>query len=279
MEEKKEESGSPVMSQMSMESTPMEEGFANECIVSGSPFHLDADFDDSTMEYADQSYIASDIKSCSPENPSTNEEDEDSTADPPISKKPEDVPPLPSEFMDVKESRKEQSIDEILELSPPSGSETNGKELMKKIGSSFTKMKDQTASTFNRLLHRTSGADADLLGMHTMEECDSTSAPFDANIDFVHVDPSQSASNDDVADLFGLVSLDTAACKEGDSDEEGMEVAEKKTALRESDRLAVLLQVLTLSKQITAAELKHVQERAAIDKKDVERILQCYVNS
>ena len=185
-------------------------------------FHVGVNFDDDAMEYADQSYISNDIKGCSPEFPSTNEEDETSTTSPSIPKKPEEAPPLPPELVDVKEPRKEHSIDEILELSPPSGSEANGKELMKKIGNSITKMKDQTASTLNRLLRRTSDTNTDLLGMQSMEENAATSAPFNADIDFVHVDSSKPASNDDVADLFGLVSLDTTACAEGDSDEEGM---------------------------------------------------------
>ena len=262
-----------------MESVSREQTLACDRTVFASMFHVGVDFDDDAMEYADQSYISNDIKGCSPEFPSTNEEDETSTTSPSIPKKPEEAPPLPPELVDVKEPRKEHSIDEILELSPPSGSEANGKELMKKIGNSITKMKDQTASTLNRLLRRTSDTNTDLLGMQSMEENAATSAPFNANIDFVHVDSSKPASNDDVADLFGLVSLDTTACAEGDSDEEGMQVAEKKTVLEESDRLALQLQVLTLSKQITAAELKRVEECAAINKKGVERVLQCYIES
>lgn len=262
-----------------MESVSREQTLACDRSVFASMFHVGVDFDDDAMEYADQSYISNDIKGCSPEFPSTNEEDETSTTSPSIPKKPEEAPPLPPELVDVKEPRKEHSIDEILELSPPNGNEANGKELMKKIGNSITKMKDQTASTLNRLLRRTSDTNTDLLGMQSMEENAATSAPFNADIDFVHVDSSEPASNDDVADLFGLVSLDTTACAEGDSDEEGMQVAEKKTVLEESDRLALQLQVLTLSKQITAAELKRVEERAAINKKGVERVLQCYIES
>ena len=173
----------------------------------------------------------------------------------------------------------QQVIDEILELTPPNNPDANGNELMKKIGSSLTKMKDQTASTFNRLLRRTSNTNADLLGMSEMEDAAPPTA-FTANVDFVHVDASALASNDDVAHLFGLVSLDNTECKEEESDEEAMPPSERKNPFKEeADHLKVQLTMLTLSKQITKEELHFVQQRAAINKKAVERVLQCYLDS
>ena len=239
---------------------------------------VDLAFDGDCMEYADQSYIPHDIGDNTPAVHSSPLRDAERPV-PAIPKKPEVPPPLPPELVDLQEPRKESSIDEILELTPPNNPDANGNELMKKIGSSLTKMKDQTASTFNRLLRRTSNTNADLLGMSEMEATAPPTA-FTANMDFVHVDASAPASNDDVADLFGLVSLDSTECKEEESDEEAMLPSERKNPFKEeADHLKVQLTMLTLSKQITKEELHFVQQRAAINKKAVERVLQCYLDS
>ena len=63
----------------------------------------------------------------------------------------------------------------------------------------------------------------------------------------------------------------------GDSDEEA-NAPRKRAPSRGENRLPVLLQILTLSKQISAAELSLLQEQASIDSKNVERILLSYLD-
>ena len=201
--------------------------------------------------------------------------------------KPTMAPPLPPEF-DVSEndSLSEQSLDQLIGLAPEKD-KTEPKSIFKKVQSSvesgLMKVKDQTASAFSKMLRRSSDNN-DLIGIGSEDAAEalpSTDEAFTPTMDFVP--PSQNdanASNEDVSELFGVVSFDDDACEESESDPESCkDRSEKRSPIASDNRFEIYLQILTMSKQVTPTEIRFLHEAAAINQKNTERIMQNFIES
>ncbi len=199
-----------------------------------------------------------------------------------VPQKPTVAPPLPPIF-DVPEgdSLENMSIDQVIGLAPETD-ESNSKSIIKKFQSSVGSAVKETTTALSRILRRSS-AEEDLLGLQKEVESPRPEEPFpyDASMDFVHVDASApSASNEDVSEIFGVISFDDDVVEESDSEPEHCEQPKKRKSFNsESNKLEALLRFLTISKQITAEETLKIQEAARIDKQNTERILQSYIDS
>ena len=199
-----------------------------------------------------------------------------------IPQKPTVAPPLPPIF-DVPEenSLDTMSIDQAIGLAPETD-QTNSKSIIKKLQSSVGSAVKETTTALSRMLRR-SAAEEDLLGLQKEVESPRPEEPFpyDACVDFVHVDASApSASNEDVSEIFGVVSFSDDAMEESDSEPEHCEQAKKRKSFNsESNKLEALVRFLTVSKQITTEETCRIQEAARVDKPNTERILQSYIDS
>lgn len=106
----------------------------------------------------------------------------------------------------------------------------------------------------------------------------STSAAFDAQPEYNHVQSTDAApaSNDDVAELFGVVSFDDETGEDSDSDPEDCQERSGKQVF-DAKSVEVYLQVLRMSKQITPGEALVLEGAAQEDRKNVERILRSYM--
>lgn len=200
-----------------------------------------------------------------------------------IPQKPTVAPPLPPVF-DVSEddSLANMSIDQVIGLAPEK-EKSNSKSLIKKFQSSVGSKVKETTTAISRMLRRSSVEEDDFLGLQKEVESPRPEEPFpyDASMDFVHIDANApSASNDDVSEIFGVVSFGDDVFEESESDPEDCEQPKKRKALSsESNKLEGLIRLLTISKQITTEEVTRVQEAARIDKQDTERILESYIDS
>ena len=244
-----------------------------------SQLAVELDMDD--LPYESQSYICDEMNRAVPPIPACNPS--------PVSvpDKPTMAPPLPPEF-DVSESDSlsEQSIDQLIGLAPEKG-KSEPKSIFKKVQSSvesgLLKVKGQTANAFSKMLRRSS-ENSDLIGIgneSASEAIPSTDEAFTPTMDFVppsHNDAN--ASNEDVSELFGVVSFDDDACEESESDPESCKDRSEKRSLVASDnRFETYLQILTMSKQVTSEEARCLQEAAAVNQKNTERIMQSFIDA
>lgn len=250
-------------------------------VVSVGFSHLAVDLDMDDLTYESQSYISDEMNREVPPIPVH--------PNLPLSvpDKPTMAPPLPPEF-DVSEgdSLSEQSIDQLIGLAPEKG-KAESKSIFKKMQSSvesgLMKVKDQTANAFSKMLRRSSDNN-DLIGIgseDTPEALPSTDEPFTPTMNFVPTSQSDvNASNEDVSELFGVVSFDDDACEESESDPESCkDRSEKRSPIASDNRFEVYLQILTMSKQVTPEETRFLQEAATINQKNTERIMQSFIES
>lgn len=248
-------------------------------------FHIDLLMNDD-LEYGDQSYINNDILRAPPPIPAPLppalkkdllQEDESLSGEEVFNPPEINLPPE----MDVDASFKEGSLDELIGLAPEKEEKKNMKDLLNKV-------KGQTNSMIQKIFRRGSN-DTDLLGIQS-ETANSDSLN---NTDpFTSIPEANSLeagvfSNDDVDDLFGLVSLDAVErtfaypfswLAESETPTEITEESESKRFFRNADdHYYLFLSVLALAKMVTPAEMQKIREAGDIDKKGTLRILQSFL--
>ena len=233
-----------------------------------------------------------------------------------IPSKPEEEPPLPPVFdINIDEADSEriqnQSIDQIIGLAPEKQLSST-QVIMQKVQSSVGAVKDLTSQAINRMFRRSSTEDADLIGINQEGENTNTSDKAGARhssshqssvlrsgeegvpqtgspipdpsstfnsqpeFDYIHVDSTAPCSNDDVAELFGVVNLDDDVCENSDSDPEDCQERSGRQVF-DTKSVEVCLQVLRMSKQITPGEALVLEGAVLEDRKNVERILHSYM--
>ena len=243
--------------------------------------HIAVDLDMDDLSYDNQSYINEEMnRQIPPLPPRTNK---------PLSvpDKPTMAPPLPPEF-DVSEgdSLSEQSLDQLIGLAPEK-EKTEPKSIFKKVQSSvengIMKVKDHTTSAFSKMLGRPSDNN-DLIGIgdeDAQEALPSADEAFTATMNFVPTSQTEvNASNEDVSELFGVVSFDDDACEESESDPESCkDRSEKRSPIASDNRFETYLQILIMSKQVTPTEARLLQEAAVVNQKNTERIMQSFIES
>lgn len=125
----------------------------------------------------------------------------------------------------------------------------------------------------------------DLIGIgdeDAQEALPSADEAFTATMNFVPTSQTEvNASNEDVSELFGVVSFDDDACEESESDPESWQRQgrEKRSPIASDNRFETYLQILIMSKQVTPTEARLLQEAAVVNQKNTERIMQSFIES
>lgn len=245
------------------------------------------------LEYGDQSYINNDVMRNPPPIPAPLspqmkkdllEEDatpaQESVEEPTVEVPPEIV--LPPE-MDVDASFKEGSLDELIGLVPEKEEKKNMKDLL-------TKVKGQTSNMIQKIFRRSSqDKSTDLLGIQTPDKDVKENIAIDpfANIPESAPVEGGNISNEDVDDLFGMVSLDAMEgnveglywwVAEHDSPTEISQESEGRHFFNNAaDHYNLFLSVLALGKLVNQEEMEIIREAGERDRKNVLRILQNYL--